>query len=487
MRKFNILGVALLAAYGLAAGAAAPTWAAPGAEASQFKSLEDSLEIELNEGRLVRLDAPAASVFIANPAVADVTVKSAQLIYLFGNRPGETTLYAVDDDDKVIANLRIRVMHNMSRLNGSLEKVVPGGDITATSIDGGILLTGAVATASDAENARRLALRFLTEGEEVINHLDVIAPNQVNLRVRIAEVSRSVINQFGFNWDISRTFGDFLIGVATGGASVVGSIFGFDSVSPVGSGADTNFLTRSNANNNLFVSGNIGQVDINGLVDALAEDGLISIMAEPNLTALTGETASFLAGGEFPIPVPQDNGNITIEFKQFGVGLAFTPTILDDARISMRVRPEVSQLSSAGAVQLNGFFIPSLTTRRAETTVELASGQSFAIAGLLLDNSQQTNDAVPGLSDLPILGALFQSDRFERNETELVILVTPYVVQPIGKRQLLATPTDPYVSTKPAVSGQSLALSAANAQIVPVDPSHPAAQELAGRPGFIVE
>ena len=255
----------------------------------------------------------------------------------------------------------------------------------------------------------------------------------------------------------------------------------------MGSGADTNFLTRSNANNNLFVSGNIGQVDINGLVDALAEDGLISIMAEPNLTALTGETASFLAGGEFPIPVPQDNGNITIEFKQFGVGLAFTPTILDDARISMRVRPEVSQLSSAGAVQLNGFFIPSLTTRRAETTVELASGQSFAIAGLLLDNSQQTNDAVPGLSDLPILGALFQSDLFERNETELVILVTPYVVQPIGKRQLLATPTDPYVSTKPAVSGQSLALSAANAQIVPVDPSHPAAQELAGRPGFIVE
>jgi pilus assembly protein CpaC len=205
---------------------------------------------------------------------------------------------------------------------------------------------------------------------------------------------------------------------------------------------------REGAANTINASYRNGSQDINAAIDALATEGLITVLAEPNLTALSGETASFLAGGEFPIPIAQNGSNnatsITVEFKTFGVGLAFTPHLLDAGRINLRVRPEVSQLSTAGAVQLSGFTIPALTTRRAETTVELGSGQSFVIAGLLQNNSTQDISKVPLLGDLPILGALFKSDRFRRNESELVIIVTPYIVRPVSGR--IAAPTDGFVA-----------------------------------------
>jgi pilus assembly protein CpaC len=192
-------------------------------------------------------------------------------------------------------------------------------------------------------------------------------------------------------------------------------------------------------------------LDLNALVDALAREGLVTVLAEPNLTAVSGETASFLAGGEFPIPVAQDQSEggttITIEFKKFGVSLSFTPTVLSENRISMRVAPEVSALTNEGAVQIGGFTIPGLTTRRAETTVELASGQSFAIAGLIQNSTQHDYTKVPGLGDIPILGELFKSDSFNRTETELVILVTPYVVGPVSQ-PMMATPMDPYTGAE---------------------------------------
>jgi pilus assembly protein CpaC len=188
-----------------------------------------------------------------------------------------------------------------------------------------------------------------------------------------------------------------------------------------------------------FSSGNF---DVNTVIDALENEGLLTILAEPNLTTTSGETASFLAGGEFPIPVPQDNNTITIEFKKFGVGLAFTPTLLNDGRINLRVRPEVSQLSSNGEVRINGFAVPALTTRRAETTIEVGSGQSFAIAGLIQNNTTHDVRRFPGLGDVPILGALFRSDGFRRNETELVIVATPYIVKPVSDSRMVSLPTD---------------------------------------------
>lgn len=417
----------------------------------------DPIIIELNEGQLLRLDRAMASVFIANPAIADVSAKSSRMLYLFGKSVGTTTLFALDANDNVIANVTVTVNHNLSQLQIALDRLVPNGVISTLSIDGAIVLSGMVETASEAENARRLASRFVGEGGEVINRLAVTASNQVNLRVRIVEVSREIVNQFGLNWDV------FVDG---------GFQFGLQSLPPV-AGINT-----------LFGSGSIGDASIDVLIDALAEDSLVTILAEPNLTAVSGETASFLAGGEFPIPVDQDDEGITIEFKEFGVSLAFTPTLTGRSRISMRVRPEVSQLSTAAQIIANGISIPSLTTRRAETTVELASGQSFAIAGLILDNSRQDATKIPGLGDLPILGALFQSDRFQRNETELVIIVTPYIVRPVNPDEL-RTPLDPYRAPPLA---ESNAGKADSTRTVPVNPAQ--ANNLGGdskNTGFILD
>jgi len=399
-----------------------------------------SLVVELNEGKLIRLNTDADSVFIANPEVADVSVKSPRLVYIFGRQPGETSLFAVDSDENVIANLRILVTHNLSRLQSGLNRLVPQGSISPISIEGGIILTGSVPTGSQAEDARRLATHFIGENEEVINQLAVTAPNQINLRVRFAEVSRQITNELGFDWRGLYSSGSTIIGLASG-------------------------LDVSGVNGDIFASP--GNLDINLLIDAMAADNLVTVLAEPNLTTLSGETASFLAGGEFPIPVNQDEDTITIEFKQFGVSLSFTPTIIGDTRISMRVRPEVSAIASLSEIPgLEGFQIPTLDTRRAETTVELGSGQSFAIAGLIQDGVRQAAEQLPGLADLPILGNLFRSDSFQRNESELVIVVTPYIVQPVNADQIV-TPIEAMQKRQPEPSLGYTPV--ARSQVVPLD------------------
>ena len=457
------------------------------AEDATFAPPGQVLTIELNEGQLVRLSKRANSVFVANPAIADVSVKSDRLVYVFGTGVGETTLYAVDAQDNIVANLAVAVTHNVSRLNASLRQLAPAGGIKAQSLDGGIVLTGAVDNATVSENARRLATRFLGDDDEVINQLAVTAPNQVNLRVRIAEVSRQVIDQFGFNWEAVFTGStSFLFGLATGDPVIPNSLFGANTISPqpgIGTFLSRNGLETSSG----FFRSTAGNFEISGLIDLLAQNGLVTILAEPNLTALSGETASFLAGGEFPIPVPQRTGSITIEFKKFGVSLAFTPTILGSNRISMRVRPEVSQLSNAGAIVIQNFQIPSLTIRRAETTIELGSGQSFAIAGLLLDNTQQDLDQIPGLSDLPILGPLFDSERFERSESELVIIVTPYVVAPVNRGQRLALPTDPYVEQEQTPQERETALAPDVPHTVRIAPTAGLPGSRPALSGFILE
>ena len=424
----------------------------------------------------MRIDRPAAAMFVANPDIAEVAVKSPRLIYVFAKKPGQTTLYAVDQKEAVVANLNLVVTHDLARLSEGLSKMVPQGQVSAQSVNGAIVLTGAVATAAEAEDARRLASRFIGTGEEVINRLQVTAPNQVNLRVRFAEVSRGVLRQFGINWEALADVGDFTFGLATGNP-----IFGPVEQVPGGTGTFKPLLTRQNGVNNIFGSYSSDNLDVNTLIDLLAEDNLVSILAEPNLTALSGETASFLAGGEFPVPVPNDNG-IAIEFKKFGVGLSFTPTVLSPNRISMKVNPEVSQLSAEGAVVIESIRVPSLTTRRAETTVELASGQSFAIAGLLQNNTNFDHKRMPGLGDLPILGDLFKSDRFNRQETELVIIVTPYIVKPVDDPAAIAMPTDATIGKAGRRVAQDKAASTSS-QPTTIAPT----TGLAGAGGFLVE
>ncbi|HYE52842.1 MAG TPA: type II and III secretion system protein family protein [Azospirillaceae bacterium] len=385
---------------------------------------DSAMTVELNKGTLVRLSAPVASVFVANPEVADVQVMSPTMVTVFGKGAGETTLFAVDTQDRVLLNRRITVSHNLSGLNRALADLLPGAAVGARSVQGGLVLTGRVATPEEAENARRLAARFVADEKDVINRIQISGPTQIHLRVRVAEVSRKVSKQFGINWESIGRSGNFLYGLARGADIVDGE----------------GVIQRLEGVDNLLLGFRNGSTDINVLVDALAEEGLISVLAEPSLTALSGETASFLAGGEFPIPLVDADGKLTVEFKQFGVSLAFTPALMGQGRIGLKVRPEVSQLSSAGAVRVSSVEIPALTTRRAETTVELGSGQSFAIAGLLQNNVNQSIARFPLLGEVPVLGALFRSTRFQRDESELVIIVTPYLVEPSSTR--LATPVD---------------------------------------------
>ncbi|NQU69980.1 MAG: type II and III secretion system protein family protein, partial [Rhodospirillales bacterium] len=350
-------------------------------------------------------------------------------IYITGKQAGETSLYAVDGNDKILLSRKITVSHNLSRLRAMLNDFLPDSAIDVRSLDGAIILSGSVRTASDSEDARQIASRMVKDPANLLNKLSITAPNQVNLRVRIAEVSRSVIKEFGINWTTMFKSGGFLFGLATGAPFLAGAT-AFQAAERASA------ITRPNGANTLSSSFVNQNVDVNGLIDAMDDEGLVTILAEPNLTAISGETATFLAGGEFPIIVP-DDGKVTIEFKQFGVSLAFTPTLLGGKRINLKVRPEVSQLSAAGAVSIQGFSIPSLTTRRAETTVELGSGQSFAIAGLIQNNINSNVDKFPGLGDVPMLGSLFRSNKFQRSETELVIIVTPYIVRPVSSRKLV--------------------------------------------------
>lgn len=388
------------------------------------------IRLEAGKGTLLRLAGSAATVFIANPDVADVQVKSPSLIYVNAKAPGETVLYAVDAEDNVLMNAPIRVEHNLSRLRESLHAFAPGENVTVDSVDGSLILKGNVSTAGRAERATTLATAIANEAKgKVVNQLSVATPNQVDLRVKVAEVSRTVLKALGVNWSKLNGRTTFL------------------TENPFTSGQIT-------SQNLLTLTLGSRAAPINAMIDALASEGLVTVLAEPNLIATSGQPASFLAGGEFPVPVAGSTSNgiptITVAFKEFGVKLDFTPTIIDAQHISLRVHPEVSELTTTGAVSTpigNGatITIPALTKRTAETTVELGSGESFALAGLLQHTVTENVSKVPGLGDIPILGQLFRSQQFQKGETELVILVTPYLVKPAETVGALAAPTDGFI------------------------------------------
>ncbi|MFC3052503.1 type II and III secretion system protein family protein [Kordiimonas pumila] len=396
----------------------------------------DNLFVEINKGTLIRLDSPATEVFIANPEIADVQVKSNRVVYIFGKAQGETTFYALDQNDKTIFSSTVQVTRNLTALKSAFSRLLPGTAIEATTAGHLIILQGNVGSPAEAATAEQLARRVLAT-DAIMNNLNITQPTQVNLRVRIAEVSRSVIKQLGFSWEGFKTGSNFGFGIATG--RDVSNLI----ADPI-TGLPLEVFQRATEGGALFGEIMSGSLDLNYAIDALDQEGFIKVLAEPNLTALTGQEANFLAGGEFPIPIPSRDG-IAIEYREFGVKLDFTPTVMNSGRISMHVRPEVSDLSSAGAIRIEGISIPSISTRRADTTVELGSGQSFAIAGLIQNNVVQDDSKYPILGDIPILGALFKSEKFRREETELLIVVTPYLVRPVSDRQLVL-PTDNFVA-----------------------------------------
>ncbi|WP_414696941.1 type II and III secretion system protein family protein [Paraburkholderia sp.] len=399
------------------------------------------LNISAGKGTLLRLDQNATSVFVADPAVADVHVPSPNAVFVLGKKAGTTTLYVLGVNNKTLVQRTVVVGRDMDSLRAMIAARFPGMNVQVSTSQGSLQVSGNAPNPADAEAVVQALTPYLAEKEVLINRMTIDRPLQVQLRVRITEVDRNVTQQLGINWQsLGNAAGNFYGGLFSGR-----SIYNLSQ--PITSASGTSYPVNLATNNafSLFGAFKTNNVDIQALVDALNQENLLTVLAEPNLVALSGQTASFLAGGEFPIPVSQTNGAISVEFKQFGVKLDFTPTVLNSRRISLKVRPEVSQIDTTVSVTTNGVTVPGLSVRRADTTVELASGQTFAIAGLLQSNTTDLVSQIPGLGSIPVLGKLFSSSNYQNNKTELVIMVTPYLVEPTDPSKL-RTPLDSLLS-----------------------------------------
>jgi len=406
-------------------GVAAP--AASAASVGDARILHHAIALDSGSGQIIALGAPAASVFAADPKVAEVRPASPLSLFVFGVAPGRTTIAVLDAAGHPIAQYDVTVRPSgfgASQAEQAINHLLPRRAIQIQASLNGLVLSGDVGSAQDAEEAVAVARGYLLPNQTLENRLNVLSAIQVNLRVRIVEMSRSVTRELGVNWQALGNIGKFSTNFLTSNALAAAA-------------ASATSLSGTYANTG---------VNVTGIIDALAQENLVHVLSEPNLTAMSGETASFLVGGQFPIPIAQTNGALSIQFQQFGVSLAFVPTVLSSGRISLHVRPEVSQLSNQGAVQLaagnSSISVPALTVRRAETTVELGSGQSFAIAGLLQDSTTQGDSGLPWLGEVPVIGALFRSESFQRSETELVIIVTPYIVRPTSDPSAVHLPLD---------------------------------------------
>lgn len=387
-----------------------------------------SLEVAINKSQVVTADRPIARAMIGSPEIADVLPISDRSVYVLGREKGTTSLTLYDRANRVIAVMDVSVGPDVDGIRRELNSLMPDDNIDARISGGKIILSGFVSDAGAASKAARIAEAFADS--DVVNLLSVGGSQQVMLQVRFAEVTRSVGEQlgargFGIGRDVNFAIGD--------GAGV--------GVGDDNSG-ELSLSAVSGAYGVLGAMFSIGDLDIEAYLDTLERKGLSKTLAEPTLIALSGEPASFLAGGEFPIPVAQDDGDgITVEFKPFGIGLGFTPTVLGDGVINLIVEPEVSSIDTSASVTTNGISVPGIQTRRASTTLELRDGESFAIAGLLREDYQTSVRQLPLLGSIPILGSLFRSTSFQKGETELLIVVTPRLVKPIRPEQV-RLPTD---------------------------------------------
>lgn len=485
MRKL-ILGLAL-ATLGLFAGTAGAAPAKMPQEASRVIDISthggafaQRLSLGLNKAVVVQLDGDARDVLVSNPDIVDAVVRTPRRIFLLGLKTGQTNAFFFDAGGHQIGSLEILVEKDMTDLSNSLHAMMPDSNIKVSAVNDHVVLNGTVTSAQESARAQDLAGRFAGDPAKVVNMLRVPGSEQVMLRVRIAEMQRNVAKQFGID---------------LAAAAVAGGV-------PIAAASAPQFALVGQALNDLM-GGTAGQLcdpvkvtgkctggpnNLTGTLKALEQIGLIHTLAEPNLTAVSGETAKFLAGGEFPVPISRDrDGNVTIEFKQFGVGLSFTPVVLSAGRISLQVSTEVSELTNTGAFTIQGSSagssqtIPALSVRRTQTTVELPSGGSFAIAGLMQHTSKQVMQALPGVKDLPILGALFRSRDFENDESELVVIISAYLVTPTVASNL-SSPTDGFVNpTDP----EAILLGRENA--VYGKPTTAAKPNPSGSVGFIVQ
>jgi pilus assembly protein CpaC len=431
------------------------------------------MSLPRGKSAVIELPADARDVLVSDPKVADVVLSTPRRIYVLGVGAGQTDAVFFDAAGRQLLNLNIRVDQDISSLSQTLARVLPGSDVRVEAMNDSLILSGTVASLSEADRAVTLARTMVSAPDKVINMMSIASPDQVMLKVKIVEVDRTVIKQLGFNLNAvynqigepqlsfgnSQGFGvnGSLLGGATGGYNLDTTKNPF--VNPV----DCNFAVSPAQCETLpfevldrsaklaGIKDGAGAAGLNkaeAMMQAFERVGLIRTLAEPNLTAVSGEAAKFQAGGEFPVPTGRDsNGQVTVEFKPYGVGLGFTPVVLSQGRISLKISTEYSEITNIGAVTIgngqgtSGTTIPGLNVRRAETMVELPSGGAMMIAGLLQSTTKSTIDSLPGLMQLPILGALFRSRDFLNNESELVVIVTPYLVKPTTPDKL-QTPAD---------------------------------------------
>lgn len=413
------------------------------ANAQSIAKPAQDLVLSIGRGELITIPGSMADVFIANDSVADVQIKSQKQLYVFGKSGGETTIYASNASGDIIWSANVRVGSNIDSLDQMLSLAMPEAKIaTATMGTNTVLLTGTVSSPEDVAEAERLVSAFLGDGANVISRLKMATPLQVNLQVRFAEVNRNFARVIGANLLTVDSTSGFKTGVGFGTRSAIPT---FTPGSPGGVGvgvtsgpAGSSVVTTIPGSATIAGFGKFLGLDIGSAIDLAENTGLLTTLSQPNLTALSGETAEFLAGGEYPYEQSGGLGTTTIQFKPYGISLAYAPVVLDNGRISISMRSEVSELDFSASQT-----VPAISTRRAQTTVELGSGQSFMIAGLMSNRSQNSIEKAPGLGDIPILGNLFRSTTFRRGETELVIIVTPYLVKPVDSNDI-ALPTDGY-------------------------------------------
>ena len=424
------------------------------------------LTLGLNKAAIIELNSDAKDVLVSSPDIADAIIKTPRRIFLLGTKTGQTNAFFFDSHGHQVLSLDIRVEKDVADLAAMIKANLPNSAIKVAALNDNVVLTGRVASALEATRAADLAASFAGDPKKVVNMLSVSDGEQVMLRVHVSEMQRQIAKQFGINLSGVKVINGTPLALSTSNPfGLLGNALSDLSGGQVGQVCNT----ASSALNpfGALQGGGICNVqnNVQGALKALETVGLLHTLAEPNLTAVSGETAKFLAGGEFPVPAGRDQqGNISITFKQFGVGLSFTPVVLSGGRISLQISTEVSELTNTGAFTLNGgvtvgsggqltsapgLTIPALNVRRAETTVELPSGGSFAIAGLMQHTTKQQIDAFPGVKDLPVLGALFRSRDFQNNESELVVMITAYLVNPVAEASLakpsdgFITPTDP--------------------------------------------
>ena len=428
------------------------------------------VRVGLNKSMMVELPRDVRDVIVSNPEILDAVVQSSNRVYLVAKVYGQANAFFFDAHGQQILTLEVTIEQDGSVLEQMLARLIPGSRIKVEMLNDSVILTGSVPTAIASSRARDIASRFIvgqppTQKKpddravslhvrhplKVINLLAVEGEEQVMLRVTVAEVQRELLKQLGVILGAMINSGNFAVRVLTENTLPLTAAAGLGKLPlpAIDTTTTPNSLSVFNGGPSPTSVGNSGIHGFWGAgsqrtayaLRALERNGLIRTLAEPNLTAISGETAKFLAGGEFPIPIVDSTGKTSVQFKEFGIGLSFTPFVLSEGRISLKIETEVSELTQAGSVQLNSIAIPALKKRQAKTTVEMPSGGSLAIAGLLSEESRQNVDGLPGLKDVPILGTLFRSRDYIKRETELVVIVSPYIVRPTS-RQKLARPDD---------------------------------------------